>query len=208
MGAVGVSHFRRVRGESLKNYIFGSGGHAIEVAELMEILGRESPILVDETNEQAMLEKLENVLCGFYLGVGKPEARLRVLNRWNDYADKFATLQHENSYISRTASIGGGSLIQFGSVVSSHAVVGRGVLLNWNATIGHHAVIEIGSVINPGAAVSGYCKLGSGVLVGTGARILEGISIGDHAVIGAGAVVTKDVPVHGRFVGVPAREMQ
>lgn len=192
----------------MKNYIFGSGGHAIEVAELMEILGKENPVFVDEKSESTLLETLDNLPYSFYLGLGKPEARLRVLNRWNDHASRFVTLVHPNSYISRTASIGTGSLIQFGNVVSSHAVIGQGVLLNWNATIGHHVTIGAGSVINPGAAVSGHCKIGTGVLVGTGARILEGISIGDHAVIGAGAVVTKDVPAHGRFVGVPARAMQ
>lgn len=192
----------------MKAYIIGAGAHAIEVAELLVLLGKPTPIFIDKAEELALLEMPVETPFSLYLGVGLAEARLEILDRWGNHAGSFVTVQHQNSYVSQSASLGNGSLVQFGVVVSSYAVIERGVLLNWNATIGHHVIVGAGSVINPGAAVSGKCILGRGVFVGTGARILEGISIGDHAVIGAGAVVTKDVPAHGRFVGVPARAMR
>lgn len=192
---------------SLENYIFGTGAHATEVAELLDLQTMEKACFISEGEELALLATLTSSDFELLLGVGNPVSRLKILRRWDSLIKNFKTLQHKNSYVSTSASIGSGVLIQFGSVVSSYAVVENGVLLNWNSTIGHHTTIGEGSVINPSASVSGNCRLGSGVLIGTGARVLEGITIGDSAIIGAGAVVTRDVPELGRFVGVPARAM-
>ncbi len=192
---------------SLKNYIFGTGAHATEVAELLDLQMMGEAFFITEEEEEALLPTLSNSDFTLVIGVGNPFSRLKILKRWDSLIRNFKTVQHKNSFISPSASIGSGVLIQFGNVVSSYAVIENGVLLNWNSTIGHHTTIGEGSVINPSASVSGNCRLGSGVLIGTGARVLEGITIGDSAIIGAGAVVTRDVPELGRFVGVPARAM-
>ena len=195
-------------GDKLKIVIFGTGSHATEVAELLGLSKIQNPFFLNEEDENKLLDDQLQLPLSLYLGVGYPEVRLRILQRWNDFRDQFMTVQHPNSYVSPSASIGKGAVLQFGTVLSSDAILGDGTLLNWNATVGHHANIGSGSVVNPGASVSGNCTLGNGVLIGTGARVLEGITIGDHAVIGAGAVVTKHVPSYARYVGVPARAIK
>jgi maltose O-acetyltransferase len=47
--------------------------------------------------------------------------------------------------------------------------------------------------------------IGDGVWIGVNVYIGPGITIGDNAVIGANAVVTRDVPAHQIWGGVPAR---
>jgi sugar O-acyltransferase (sialic acid O-acetyltransferase NeuD family) len=192
----------------LTTIIFGTGSHAIEVAELLGLSKIPNPIFLDEEDESILLENLLQFPCFLYIGVGYPEVRLKIMQRWNEVRDQFVTIKHPNSYVSPSASIGKGTVLQFGAVLSSHAKLGDGTLINWNATVGHHSTIGSGSVVNPGASVSGNCTLGDGVLIGTGARVLEGIAIGDHAVIGAGAVVTRNVPSYARYAGVPARVMK
>lgn len=47
--------------------------------------------------------------------------------------------------------------------------------------------------------------IGNRVWCGANVTILKGVRIGDGAVIAAGAVVTKDIPAHEVWGGVPAR---
>jgi len=46
-----------------------------------------------------------------------------------------------------------------------------------------------------------------GAWVGSGVTILPGVTIGKRAVIAAGAVVTKDVPAHTIWGGIPAKQI-
>lgn len=45
-----------------------------------------------------------------------------------------------------------------------------------------------------------------GASIGANSTIVCGVTIGEFAMIGAGSVVTKDVPAHTVFYGVPAKE--
>jgi acetyltransferase-like isoleucine patch superfamily enzyme len=47
--------------------------------------------------------------------------------------------------------------------------------------------------------------IGDHVFIGSNVRIFKGVSIGDGAVIANGAIVTKDVPAHTLYGGVPAK---
>ncbi|CAN2224395.1 NeuD_NnaD, sugar O-acyltransferase, sialic acid O-acetyltransferase NeuD family [Candidatus Nanopelagicaceae bacterium] len=82
---------------------------------------------------------------------------------------------------------------------------GRFVKLNVRSSIHHDVEIGNYSVIAPSVTICGSVKLGSGVFLGAGATVLPGITIGDFSIVGAGAVVTRNLPAHGIFVGVPAR---
>jgi sugar O-acyltransferase (sialic acid O-acetyltransferase NeuD family) len=192
----------------LTNFIFGTGAHATEISELMKFSELDSPIFLSEIEEKNTLDMVSGEAKSLYLGVGYPEARLRILNNWKKYELDFRILCHRYSYISNSAIIKPGCVLQFGSVLSSESTLESGVLLNWNVSVGHHAFIGKGSVINPAASISGNCHIGSGVLIGTGARVLEGITIASGTIIGAGAVVTQNIPVAGTYVGIPARPLR
>jgi acetyltransferase EpsM len=191
----------------LKNLIFGDGGHAFEVSELIDFTLGKASTRLNQKEELLHLQDGDVSESNFFIGVGNPEIRVKILERWSGHFDYFPTLEHPKTYVSKSSKVSNGCILQFGVVLSSFALLGRGVLLNWNATVGHHTEIGSGTVVNPGAAISGHCNIGSGVLIGTGARILEGIAIGSSAIIGAGAVVTKNVPAGKRYIGIPAREI-
>ncbi len=89
--------------------------------------------------------------------------------------------------------VGAHTNIQDGAIL--HGDPGQPTILEDYVTVGHRAVIH-----------SAYIERGS--LIGIGAVILNGVRIGAGSIIGAGAVVSKSVPPHTLWVGVPAKQMR
>jgi carbonic anhydrase/acetyltransferase-like protein (isoleucine patch superfamily) len=89
--------------------------------------------------------------------------------------------------------IGAHTNVQDGAVI--HGDPGQPTVLEDYVTVGHRAVIH-----------SAHIERGS--LIGIGAIILNGVRVGAGSIIGAGAVVSKSVPPHSLWVGVPAKPLR
>jgi len=115
---------------------------------------------------------------------------------------------HGNSYVSETADIGYGNLVNSGASINSFATVGNhniinsGVIVDFEATIGDYVQIGAGSVINSGAVIE------EGAFIGTGVTVVSGVTIGKKARIGAGSVVVADVKKGATVFGNPAQEVK
>ncbi|MCB4756444.1 MAG: acetyltransferase [Elusimicrobia bacterium] len=121
--------------------------------------------------------------------------------------ESLATLVSPEAYVSPTAEVGNGCLLQRGVKIMAKARVGRGCKINVNAVVHHDCVVGDFCTLAPGSQLLGTVKLETRVYVGAGAIILPKIHVGEGAVIGAGAVVVRDVPSGITVVGVPAREL-
>lgn len=51
-------------------------------------------------------------------------------------------------------------------------------------------------------------KIGDNVFIGYGCIIMPGVTIGDNVVVGAGSIVTKSIPSHHVFAGIPAKKIK
>ena len=58
-----------------------------------------------------------------------------------------------------------------------------------------------------GSGLEGPITIGRDAWLGANVVVLRGVSVGDGAVVAAGAVVTKDVPPHEIWAGVPAKRI-
>ena len=161
------------------------------------------------SSELELIETLGDSIGNYeYIVVpDSPKGRQKIIESLASRTDEmdFPFVIDDEVILSKSASIGKGSVIMGGSLISSNSRIGDFVKMNFFARV-HHDV-EIGNycTIAPGATVLGRVKLGEEVYVGANATIMPGIEIGDQAIIGAGAVVTKDVEAGRTVAGVPAR---
>jgi len=108
-------------------------------------------------------------------------------------------------YISPSAKIGNGVVVQDQAYISSNVSLCDGVKVNVGAKVMHDSFIDRYTTIAPCAVVLGGVNIGKECYLGANATILPGVRIGDGVTIGAGAVVTKDVSAGAIVKGVPAK---
>ena len=198
--------------------ILGTRTLAIEVADFVsEIPGFQLMGFVENEDRQRCRDKLENLPILWVEELASLAAthwaacalattrRSRFTSQAAALGIRFATLVHPTARISRTSTLGEGTIISPGVIIASHTRLGRHVFVNRGALIGHHTEIGEHVTIHPGANIAGKCRIGPATYVGMGALVLDGLTVGTQTVIGAGAVVTRDVPDCVQVVGLPAK---
>jgi len=137
-------------------------------------------------------------------GIGTTQ-RKHYIEEVQKHHARFATLAHPTARVSRTSTVGEGSILSVGSIIAAHTTLGKHVIVNRAALIGHHTTIGECVTIGPGANIAGKCNIGPGAYISMSAVVIDRITIGENSIVGAGAVVTKDVPANVQVVGIPAR---
>ena len=122
--------------------------------------------------------------------------------------ERFATVVHPSSTLSRMSSIGAGTVLLPGVTVSSNATIGDHVLVLPGTVISHDDVVGDYCYLAPGVILAGYVTLGASVYVGARAAVSHRVSIGAGAVVGIGSVVLRDVAPGTTVVGAPARVLR
>lgn len=200
--------------------IWGAGGHALVVADIVRCAGKfHIAGFLDDVNPTprdfagAMVIGRVSELPAFapnrartlLPGIGDNAARLRMIDTAARTGFELATAAHPSSVIAADVMLGAGTVAAAGVIVNPGAIIGRVVILNTACSIDHHCEIADGAHIAPGARLAGSVRVGRGAWIGIGAVIRENISIGENAVVGAGAVVVRDVPPGVIVAGNPAR---
>jgi sugar O-acyltransferase (sialic acid O-acetyltransferase NeuD family) len=202
--------------------IFGTGGFAREVLQIVEDINRDSKTwnlvgFLDEdkgrwgTRCHALpvlggsewLGKHPDTVVTIAIGSSAIRRRI-VLELLHMEHTEFATLVHPLAWISKGVNIGAGTIIHAGVLISPDVKIGKHTFVNKNCTIGHNTVVGDYSTVAPSATVGGEVHLGEGCEVGANGTIIQQLSIGDWTIIGAGAVVVKDMPSNITAVGIPA----
>ena len=110
-----------------------------------------------------------------------------------------------HAYVSPSATVGEGCILQRGVSVMADASLGIACKVNLNATVHHDSVVGDYCTLAPGATLLGYVTVGARSFVGAAAVVMPHVTIGEGAVVGAGAVVTKNVAPGSVVAGIPAR---
>lgn len=133
--------------------------------------------------------------------------RAKIIADFNLSAERFATVIHPNTSISKMAQIGYNVLIMPGVVLTSNCVIGNHVIILPNTVIHHDTFIDDYSLIGSNVAVAGNVHIAENCYIATGTNIINGISIGKQSLIGLGTNVTMNIPEFSKVVGNPARHI-
>lgn len=187
-------------------YLYGAGGHAKVVKEILELNGEKVNAFVDDNPETNSMKGVEVRHCadGLYpiiVAIGSNADRKAVVSRLNC---EFGIAVHPSAIVSPSATIGEGTVIMPGAIINADAVIGRHCIVNTGASVGHDCHLEDFCHVAPHATLCGTVHLGEGVWIGAGAVVVQNLSVGAWSVVGAGTVVINNVERQETVAGVPA----
>ena len=190
-------------------YLYGAGGHAKVILDILEAQGYEVTGVVDDN--PALTEFMgKPVLHGVkevspvIISIGINGTRRKVVEKLNP-TTVYGTAIHPIAIVSPHATIEEGTVVMQGAIVQTGTQIGKHCIINTGASVDHDCVLENFVHISPHATLCGDVKVGEGTWIGAGAVVIQGIRIGKNCVIGAGSVVCKDVPDGVKAYGNPCK---
>lgn len=188
-------------------YLYGAGGHAKVIIDILNAEGVEVEGILDDDSSKIELlgypiYPVRTDVSPLIVSIGDNLTRKQMVNKMSG---KFGKAIHPSAVISRYASIDDGSVVMQGAIIQSCASVGKHCIVNTGASIGHECLIGDFVQISPHVTLCGNVSVEEGAWLGAGATVIPGVKIGKWSVIGAGTVVTEDIPDGVLAVGYKCR---
>ncbi|HET9168050.1 MAG TPA: acetyltransferase [Actinospica sp.] len=145
--------------------------------------------------------------AGVVLCVGSPRdplSRMRLAERLDLPAQRYATVVHPTASVSVDSVIGPGSVLLAQSVLTAGVRVGAHVAVMPRVVLTHDDEIGDFATLASGVTLGGGVRVGRGAYLGAGAMVRENLAIGAGALVGMGSVVLRDVPPGEVWAGNPA----
>jgi UDP-perosamine 4-acetyltransferase len=195
--------------------ILGAGGHGRAVADVAAECGWTVAGFTDRAPGPGVLGRDDDVAAlarsaridGAVVGVGNTalDRRAELFAVIRKAGVTLPALVHPRAIVSRSSTVGEGSVVFGGAVLGAHVTVGENVVIYSGVVIEHDCQIGAHAYLAPGVILSGAVTVATGAFIGAGAVILPGITVSAGATLAAGAVVTRDVAPGTTVMGVPAR---
>ena len=165
----------------VKTIIFGAGGHARVVSDLLSCTGASVFGFIDEAPTCDTLEGLPVLDARdpvwltladfrFVIAIGDNQVRASIFERLLSRGGFPLTAIHPKATVSNRASIGPGTVLMAGAIVNPGVRVGANVILKTCCSVDHDGIIGDHSHLCPGVHLAGTVLM-TQALVNPGARI-------------------------------------
>ena len=147
----------------MKLLIVGAGGHGQVVREVAEDTGCYEKIdFVDDNSDLAVgkiadLKKLRTEYDAAFVSIGNNHLRRELLQELKNCGYSIPALVHPTAYVSRSATIEKGTIVEPKAVVNANSRVGEGCIISVGAIVDHDVILEECVHVNAGTV----CKAGS-----------------------------------------------
>lgn len=144
--------------------IIGAGGHGKVVAEIAGDIGYEEIAFLDDNSQEAIgkisdIEKLRDRYSDAFVAIGNNKLRGELLQKLKDCGYTIPILIHPSAYVSRTATLGPGTVVEPKAIVNAGSRIGEG------------SIISVGSIVDHDVYVGVCCHINAGAIVKAGGKI-------------------------------------
>src|SRR5690606_20095262 len=177
------------------NYlIYGAGGHAKVLKDLIEKMNLEVNAFFDDSNQ---VHEVKGIKVHPYdtsfsrekpliLGIGNPRVR-KLLSEKVEHG--YSTLIHPDAVVASDAIIEEGTVVLAGAVIQSGAYIGKHVIINSNVTIDHDAVVGDFVTTYPGVYVGAEAVVGEGAVINPNSVVMRFSQVPSYYEVGPMEVV-------------------
>lgn len=201
--------------------LFGTGGHAKVVADIVEqeglhrILGLVSEdgipgnfvtgydVIASNANFEKVIKKI--MAKGAIVALGDTHHRINLVKKIAGKLE-FVNAIHPSAIINKSVRIGDGTVVMAGVIINASTLIGNHCILNTSCSIDHDCKVGDYTHICPGCHIAGHVSIGRECWIGIGSTLIDHIKIGDKVEAGAGSVVIDDINKGVRVWGNPARK--
>ncbi len=203
--------------------IFGTGGHAKVIVDIIEQQGKYNIIgFIDKYNNQKKItlgykvlgneSSLKDIVSsyeiyGAIIGIGDNSERLDCRNRIIKIIPnfKFINCIHPKSILGKDVILGEGNVLMAGVILNSSARIRNHCILNTNSSVDHDCLMSDFSSIGPNVTVGGNVKIGDYSAIGISTSIFHNVNIGNNCIIGGGSLVCNDTKDNSVYYGSPCK---
>lgn len=159
--------------------ILGAGQYGMVAKEIAASTQLFDKIAFLDDNTPVAIGKLDDIKdlseeydCAI-VAIGNAEIRLKLIDELENTGYEVVTLIHDKAYVSPSAKLGKGSIIEPMAVIHTDVSIGTGCIISAGAILNHNSVIEDGCHIDCGTVIGARAFVKAKTKTPYGATITE-----------------------------------